>query len=316
MTHEPLTLAECDLTDFPSMFIDVRRLLTSETWIEAAEHPRLGHVLMCLWMESWHQRPAASLPDNDAVLARLAMCDLKTWKKLRKEALAGWVMCSDGRWYHPVVAEKAMEAWERKQAFRNRTAKAREARHAKRQTETVETPTEATTETVTTSVTEPVTDLRGTGRGRGIRESDCLVEGACAPEPPIIDPEIIPGDAHALAAECARQAGVPHISPGAITRNVEVVDGWLKDGIDPVEIILPTVQRLTAASGEPISSLRYFDREIRHEHARRKATLAGAGEPRAATDKPLASGAVLGAAARLARLRGGLEDVPAAHAEH
>lgn len=167
MTTEPLTPADCDLTDFPSMFIDVRRLLTSETWIEAAEHPRLGHVLMCLWMESWHQRPAASLPDNDAVLARLAMCDLKTWRKLRDMALEGWVKCSDGRWYHPVVAEKALEAWERKQAFRNRTAKAREARHAKRKTETVGASTGDTTEDVTTPVTVSVTETRGTGTGTG-----------------------------------------------------------------------------------------------------------------------------------------------------
>lgn len=146
--------------------------------------------------------------------------------------------------------------------------------------------------------------------------NDWLDERGREPEPVAIEPEIIPNDAHALAAECARQAGVPHISPSAITRNVEVVDGWLKAGIDPAEVILPTVRRLTAASGEPISSLRYFDREIRHEHARRKATLAGAGEPRAATDKPLASGAVLGAAAALDRLRGGVGDVPAAHVEH
>jgi len=157
----PLTPPDCDLTDFASMFFDVRRLLTSVTWIEAAEHPRLGHVLMCLWAESWHQRPAASLPNNDAVLARLAMCDLKTWRRLRDLALKGWVLCDDGRLYHPTVAEKALEAWNRKESYRDRTAKARAAKEARKEAETAP---------VTDSVTGPETDLstglKGRGRGR------------------------------------------------------------------------------------------------------------------------------------------------------
>lgn len=146
--------------------------------------------------------------------------------------------------------------------------------------------------------------------------NDWLDERGREPEPVVIEPEIIPNDAHALAAECAREAGVPHISPAAINRNVEAADGWLKAGIDPVLVVLPTIRRIVAASAEPISSLRYFDREIRHEHARRKATLTGAGDPRAATAKPVASGAVLGTAAALDRLRGGMGDFPPAHVEH
>ncbi|WGM47672.1 hypothetical protein KOAAANKH_02554 [Brevundimonas sp. NIBR10] len=162
---QPLTPPDCDLTDFASMFFDVRRLLTSETWIEAAETPRLGHVLMSLWMESWHQRPAASLPDNDAVLARLAMCDLKTWRRLRNAALAGWVLCDDGRLYHPVVAEKALEAWERKVSYRGRTASARAAKQAKKTSPTGYV-TDDVTGSVTVAETGPLTGLKGRGRGR------------------------------------------------------------------------------------------------------------------------------------------------------
>ncbi len=112
MSHQtPLVPAGVDLRDFPFMPLDVKRLLTSDTWIEASVEPKLGHVLLSLWCEAWHQVPAASLPDNDLVLSRLAMCTLGEWREIKERALAGWELCSDGRYYHPVVAEKALEAW-------------------------------------------------------------------------------------------------------------------------------------------------------------------------------------------------------------
>jgi hypothetical protein len=114
------------------MPLDVRRLLTSETWIDASEEPRLAHALICLWAESWHQVPAASLPDNDRVLARFTMCDKETWRALRQKALKGWIKCSDGLLYHPVVAEKALEAWNGKKRQKERTRAATEARQRQR----------------------------------------------------------------------------------------------------------------------------------------------------------------------------------------
>jgi hypothetical protein len=39
------------------------------------------------------------------------MCDPQEWARIREQALEGWQLCSDGRLYHPVVAEKALEAW-------------------------------------------------------------------------------------------------------------------------------------------------------------------------------------------------------------
>src|SRR3954451_3833084 len=111
MDVAPFTAADMDLRDFQFMPLDVRRLLTSETWIEAADDPKLGHALVCLWCESWHQVPAGSLPDHPRVLARLALCEAGEWERIKDRALDGWVRCSDGRLYHPVVAEKALEAW-------------------------------------------------------------------------------------------------------------------------------------------------------------------------------------------------------------
>lgn len=104
---EPLTPADCDLREYPFMPLEVKRLLTSETWILGTGEERAAAI--ALWLESWHQVPAASLPDNDRMLAHLSQA--KNWKKVKPHALRGWVHCSDGKIYHPVVAEKVLEGW-------------------------------------------------------------------------------------------------------------------------------------------------------------------------------------------------------------
>ncbi|CAG4887864.1 DUF1376 domain-containing protein [Paraburkholderia saeva] len=103
----PLTPADCELREFPFMPLEVKRLLSSETWVLGTGDERAAAIT--LWLESWHQVPAASLPDNDRMLAHLSQS--KTWKKSKDHALRGWIRCSDGRLYHAVVAEKALEAW-------------------------------------------------------------------------------------------------------------------------------------------------------------------------------------------------------------
>lgn len=121
----PLTPDDCDLRDFPFLPLDIVRLFNSE--FHARSDDPVWRAGLTLWLKSFHQVPAASVPDDDVALARLAELgrDVKTWKKLREGALYGWIQCSDGRWYHPVVVEKALEAWNGKKAQRARTAKAR-----------------------------------------------------------------------------------------------------------------------------------------------------------------------------------------------
>lgn len=109
----PLIEAHIDLTKLPYMPLEVRRLLESDTWIEAANHPYLGHVLISLWCASWRQVPAGSLPWNAHLLARMSFRSLAELEPLMPEILKSWIPCSDGRLYHPVVCEKAMEAWEK-----------------------------------------------------------------------------------------------------------------------------------------------------------------------------------------------------------
>lgn len=107
----PLTPADCDLRDFPRMMIDIPRLFASEFDAVASDAEwRFG---VTLWLKSFHQVPAASLPDDDAQLARICGLgrDVKTWRKCRPVALRGWVKADDGLLYHPVVAEISLEAW-------------------------------------------------------------------------------------------------------------------------------------------------------------------------------------------------------------
>ncbi|WP_161539947.1 DUF1376 domain-containing protein [Glaciimonas sp. PCH181] len=121
----PLSPADCDLRDFPFLPVDISRLFNSE--FHARSNDTEWRAGVTLWLKSFHQVPAGSIPDDDIQLARLAELgrDTKTWKKIKASALHGWIKCADGRLYHPVVAEKAAEALAGKKTQRGRTAKAR-----------------------------------------------------------------------------------------------------------------------------------------------------------------------------------------------
>lgn len=106
----PLTPADCDLRGYRWMPLDVVRVIDSDTFgISTGDEFKTAFRL---WAKSWTQVPAASLPDDDRLLAHLAGLseNMPKWKKLRAVALRGFIKCSDGRLYHPVIAEKALEA--------------------------------------------------------------------------------------------------------------------------------------------------------------------------------------------------------------
>ncbi|WP_018407913.1 DUF1376 domain-containing protein [Methylocystis rosea] len=169
---EPLVAPEVDLRDFPYMPLDVVRLRDCDLSASATGEEFRAAVL--LWCASWHQIPAASLPDDDAVLSALAGYGriVKEWLKVKRGALRHWVKCSDGRLYHPTVAEKANEAWEAKKKQRDRTAAARNARLSSKHKNAT---TEDATSPVTSSVTETVTSSKGEGREKeGRIDSDNL----------------------------------------------------------------------------------------------------------------------------------------------
>jgi hypothetical protein len=129
---EPLTPADCDLRDFAFMPLDVVRLRDSDLSVTADADEFRCAVL--LWCASWHQVPAASLPDDDKALAQYAGYGrvVKEWQKVREGALRGWVKCTDSRLYHAVVAEKANDAWVAKLKQRLKTECARIKKHNER----------------------------------------------------------------------------------------------------------------------------------------------------------------------------------------
>src|SRR5690606_19396091 len=96
---EPLTPAGCDLRDFAFMPLDASRLLDSDLF--ALSTGEEFKAAMSLWCKAWLQIPAASLPDDDRVLAHLSGAGTR-WKKIKDMALRGFVKCTDGRLYHPV----------------------------------------------------------------------------------------------------------------------------------------------------------------------------------------------------------------------
>ena len=117
---EPLTPPDCDLRDFAYMPLDAGRVLDSDLFALATGDE--FKAAFSLWCKSWQQIPAASLPNDDRVLAHLSGAGTR-WKKIKLMALRGFVLCDDGRLYHPVVAEKANEAWAKKQSYRERSKK-------------------------------------------------------------------------------------------------------------------------------------------------------------------------------------------------
>ncbi len=109
--NKPLTPKDCDLRGMPFMPLDVVRLIDSDLFAISTGDEFKAAV--ALWCKAWLQVPAASLPTDDRILAHLSGAGGK-WKKVKEIALRGWVLCEDGRLYHPVIADKAIEAMDRR----------------------------------------------------------------------------------------------------------------------------------------------------------------------------------------------------------
>jgi len=108
----PLTPPDCDLRGMPFLPLDVGRLMDSDLFA-LATGPEFK-AAVALWCKAWTQVPAASLPADDRILAHLAGgLTPARWRQVQAVALRGWMVCADGRLYHPMLAELALDAWER-----------------------------------------------------------------------------------------------------------------------------------------------------------------------------------------------------------
>lgn len=127
----PLTPPDCDLRDFGFMPWEVNRFRKSSL---ASDEPEAVVAAILLYGEAWQDVPAASLPNNDKELAKAAGYGrvVAAWLEVKDVALRGWIECSDGRLYHPIVAEKARKAWGEKLKQRHRTFLAAIRKHNER----------------------------------------------------------------------------------------------------------------------------------------------------------------------------------------
>lgn len=128
--NKPLTPKDCDLRGLPFMPLDVVRLIDSDLFAISTGDEFKAAV--ALWCKSWLQVPAASLPTDDRVLAHLSGAGSK-WKKIKEIALRGWLLCEDGRLYHPVIAEKAMEAMEKRKEHQDHKTNEAERKRLERE---------------------------------------------------------------------------------------------------------------------------------------------------------------------------------------
>jgi uncharacterized protein YdaU (DUF1376 family) len=148
--------------------LNTERLMSSEL-LALHGNDVLGAALL-LWCRAWKQRPAASLPDDDRVLAAFARLPLKRFREIRDAVMRGFVKCSDGRLYHRFLSVEASKAYARKVKFQqSRAADAKrlqEWRNAQRETKDE-------TQNETQDETRFVADGNGKDRDRD-RDRDSL----------------------------------------------------------------------------------------------------------------------------------------------
>lgn len=134
MTDElpaPLVPAEADLRGYDFMPFYGGWLRASDFNATATDAEYRAAVN--LWWASWHQLPPASLPNDDRALCMHADLgrDLKRWEKVKKVAMGGFTLCSDGRWYHEFLSVQARIQWETRKAAIERGVKSGAARRLK-----------------------------------------------------------------------------------------------------------------------------------------------------------------------------------------
>lgn len=289
---EPLTPEGCDLRDFPYMPLLVSRLRRSKAWLIAKRSPELGFYMVNLWSGSWHEVPSGSLEDDDDVLADVAMCVPNKWKKLREAALHGWVKCQDGRLYHPVVCEQAIEAWDRKT----------KRKEAGRRGNAIRWGPQPVSQSDPIAIAEPspslARDLKGreekgiagqpvqiqtsrdppkrvNGHGRGTKHMptlnsdwsawEWLTDGEVEICGPNAQRRPCVGDSYldAVARDVSDAAGIDGHAGGI---DWSPIAGWLKEGI-PGHVIVSAIKRVASRDDyEPKINLKYFNRPV-HEEA-------------------------------------------------
>ncbi len=251
--NPPPVPADLDLRDFPFMPLEVMRLIDSD--LNALASGEEFKAAVILWCKAWHQVPAASLPDDDRLLAHLCGFgkDVRGWRKVRVMALRGFEKCEDGRLYHALIAEKAIEAGKAKAAQRQRTEAATLARKAKKPARDDQRHEERD---------DQRDDARnvhqGTGTGTGIKEDElCLARAR---------------DDSAILEARLREAAGWQSEPAPKLAVTGPIEALIQSGAILEVDILPTVKAI-APKARSRTSWQYFVKAIQQARDDRLAAL-------------------------------------------
>jgi len=298
---EPLTPADADLQGYGFMPLYGHRLFGSD--FNAKCNDTEWRAGVTLWWAAWNQIPAGSLPDDESALCRLADLgrDLKTWRRIRAQALYGFIKCSDGRLYHKTLAPLVKEAWERRQSERERKRKYRgRAQGRDADVPDPETGTEDGTSTGTAASRPPVKERIGEDSER-IGQKEESPSSAASSVPPPRAPATLPPDRAALKREDFQSSeGKPEPSheekikrldeifegAGANITNLSRFSAWVTWGYDWHLDVEPTLLAIAQRNGAGFlpGTLTYFDKPIGETH---RARLAGLTSPAAPATRRL-----------------------------
>lgn len=105
--------------------------LTRSVFLRIATNAELGAAFR-LWILTWGEKPAGSLPNDERWLSDAAKIDRHVWSSHAEVVLYGFVACSDGRLYHPLICDLAKKRFEQLQGRQRGAALSRRRQKAKR----------------------------------------------------------------------------------------------------------------------------------------------------------------------------------------
>lgn len=106
--------AHVDVRDLDGFMLNTERLMASE--LMALSSGAEFKAAVALWCRAWKQLPAGSLPNDERVLAAFSGAG-DNWDAVKDMALRGFILCSDGRLYHPTLCGDAVKAFAKKTVY-------------------------------------------------------------------------------------------------------------------------------------------------------------------------------------------------------
>lgn len=101
---DPLNTPDCDVRHREDMPLQMEKVNSFAKTVS----PAGLMAALKVWWTAWREVPAGSLPSDDETLRQLVgVVPAPGWEQLKHEALTGFVLCNDGRYYHPFITKLA-----------------------------------------------------------------------------------------------------------------------------------------------------------------------------------------------------------------